>query len=381
MRTLIRVVSILFLLQGLLGQSLSKDKPDVYSRVRIFAKTPDDIQTLQQRGIDIEHYQGKVGEYIEVEINRYELDQVRASGIPYAVTVANMDDYYARRPAATSAELEVSKAILRQNGITSFTYGSMGGFYTYAQVVQKLDSMRMQYPNLITAKESIGVSWEGRTIWAVEISDNPGVAEPGEAVVYFDGLHHAREPEGMECLMYYMSWLLDNYGTDPEATYLVNNRRIVFVPITNPDGYVYNQSTNPNGGGDWRKNRHNYGGSYGVDLNRNYGYKWGYDNSGSSRNTLIGYVSWAISVLGARNPSSPGFCHSLCIQRLVSRCIPTPDVTLTPGVTSIPLLGTSIMRNLPATSPGRTGICTVPSCRCWHIHFQRDDAGLFPSRS
>ena len=282
MRTLIRVVSILFLLQALLGQSLSKDKPDVYSRVRIFARTPDDMQTLQQRGIDIEHYQGKVGEYIEVEISQNDVQQLRASGIPYSVTIANMDEYYARRPTATSAELEVSKAILRQNGITSFTYGSMGGFHTYAQVVQKLDSMKMQYPNLITAKESIGVSWEGRTLWAVEISDNPGVTEPGEAVVYFDGLHHAREPEGMECLMYYMSWLLDNYGTDPEATYLVNNRRIVFVPITNPDGYVYNQSTNPSGGGSWRKNRRNNGGSYGVDLNRNYGYQWGYDNSGSS---------------------------------------------------------------------------------------------------
>ena len=26
-------------------------------------------------------------------------------------------------------------------------------------------------------------------------------------------------------------------------------------------------------------------GNYGVDLNRNYGYKWGYDNSGSSNYT------------------------------------------------------------------------------------------------
>jgi hypothetical protein len=33
----------------------------------------------------------------------------------------------------------------------------------------------------------------------------------------------------------------------------------------------------------WRKNRRtNSDGSYGVDLNRNYGYKWGYDNNGSS---------------------------------------------------------------------------------------------------
>jgi hypothetical protein len=35
----------------------------------------------------------------------------------------------------------------------------------------------------------------------------------------------------------------------------------------------------------WRKNRRrNANGSYGVDLNRNYGFKWGYDNFGSSPN-------------------------------------------------------------------------------------------------
>jgi hypothetical protein len=55
------------------------------------------------------------------------------------------------------------------------------------------------------------------------------------------------------------------------------------VPIVNPDGLLYNQSTNPNGGGMWRKNRRNNGnGTYGVDLNRNYPYMWGYNNTGSS---------------------------------------------------------------------------------------------------
>ncbi|MEY2828484.1 MAG: hypothetical protein RIQ33_342, partial [Bacteroidota bacterium] len=45
-------------------------------------------------------------------------------------------------------------------------------------------------------------------------------------------------------------------------------------------------TTNPNGGGMWRKNRRdNLDGTYGVDLNRNYGYNWGYDNIGSSNMT------------------------------------------------------------------------------------------------
>jgi hypothetical protein len=63
----------------------------------------------------------------------------------------------------------------------------------------------------------------------------------------------------------------------------VNNRELWFVPIVNPDGYEFNRQTDPLGGGMWRKNRRlNTGGTYGVDLNRNFGYKWGYDNLGSS---------------------------------------------------------------------------------------------------
>ena len=77
--------------------------------------------------------------------------------------------------------------------------------------------------------------------------------------------------------------LLERYGTDPLSTYLVNEREVWFVPCVNPDGYVYNQTTNPGGGGLWRKNRRaNAGGSTGVDLNRNYAHQWGFDDEGSS---------------------------------------------------------------------------------------------------
>jgi carboxypeptidase T len=166
-------------------------------------------------------------------------------------------------------------------GVTGFNFGSMGGFYTYDEIVEDLDSMFQLYPNLVTEKYSIGTSHEGRTIWAVKISDNPNIDE-NEPAAGFDALVHAREPQSMATLMYFMWYLLENYGTDPQATYLVNNREIFCVPCFNPDGYEYNRQTDPNGGGMWRKNRRNNGGSYGVDLNRNFGYKWGYDNIGSS---------------------------------------------------------------------------------------------------
>jgi len=77
--------------------------------------------------------------------------------------------------------------------------------------------------------------------------------------------------------LYYMFWLVENYGTDPTATHIVNNRELFFVPLVNVDGYRYNITTNPDGGGFWRKNRSPNEGSdcVGTDPNRNYGADWG----------------------------------------------------------------------------------------------------------
>lgn len=167
-------------------------------------------------------------------------------------------------------------------GVEGFGFGSMGGYYTFDEIITNIDSMYAQYPNLITQKYSVGLSQQGRTIWAVKISDNPNINE-NEPAVGYDALIHAREPQSMASMLYFMWYLLENYGTNSEVTYLVNNREMYFIPCLNPDGYEYNRQTNPNGGGMWRKNRRNNGdGSFGVDLNRNFGYMWGYDNTGSS---------------------------------------------------------------------------------------------------
>ncbi|MDH4035628.1 MAG: M14 family zinc carboxypeptidase, partial [candidate division Zixibacteria bacterium] len=68
-----------------------------------------------------------------------------------------------------------------------------------------------------------------------------------------------------------------------EETELIDTREMWFVMCVNPDGYYHNEVIAPGGGGMWRKNRRlNADSTYGVDLNRNYGYAWGYDDQGSS---------------------------------------------------------------------------------------------------
>ncbi len=254
-----------------------------YKQVKIYLNELGDTKTLIEQGISLDHFSVEKDNSIITFLSDQEFLILQSSGFNYDVLIDNWFEYYNNLPKLTYEEEIAFKEISKsQYGVEGFGFGSMGGFYTFQEAIAQLDSMYLHYPHLITQKFSIGTTIEGRQIWAVKISDNPNVNE-NEPAVGFDALIHAREPQSMMTLIYFMYYLLENYGSNPEVTYLVNNREIYCVPVFNPDGYEYNRLTNPNGGGMWRKNRRlNSGGSYGVDLNRNFGYKWGYDNSGSS---------------------------------------------------------------------------------------------------
>lgn len=253
-----------------------------YKQVKIYLNDSKDIQTLINAGLQFDHYSATKDNAIQVFVSDEEFDALRQTGFQYEVFIEDWLGYYESLPKLSESEINSSLLESKMNyNVTGFGYGSMGGYYTYAEAIANLDSMIAHYPDIISQKYSIGTSHEGRTIWAVKISDNPNINEE-EPATGFDALVHAREPQSMATLMYFMWYLLENYGTDPAVTYLVNNREIYCVPIFNPDGYEYNKTTNPGGGGMWRKNRRNNSGSYGVDLNRNFGYMWGYDNNGSS---------------------------------------------------------------------------------------------------
>ena len=289
MKTFLRICSRLSWNRGFLGfwmalllSTALSAGPEIYSKVEIGVQSPADIARLQQQDITVEHFRFNPQRGIELVLNQEELARLDAAGLSYTVLTADLAAAYRDRRPSTAAELEAGRRIMAGDNIEGFDLGSMGGFYTYDEITAVLDTMYAHYPSIITQKVAIGASVQDRSIWMVKISDNPTVNESAtEGVVYYDALHHAREPAGMAVTIYYMFWLLENYGIDPHATYLVDNREMYFVPVVNPDGYVYNQQTNPNGGGYWRKNRRNNAGScYGVDLNRNYSY--GYNTGGSS---------------------------------------------------------------------------------------------------
>ncbi len=273
--------------------------PQNYKKVKIFVNNQFDLNKAVQLSVDLEEAQHDKDGNISLFVNESELSELQQSGLSYQVLIDDWKAYYNSLPVLTDDQ----KAIVQMEsemsmGVSGFKFGSMGGYYTFAEIVSDLDSMFQLYPNLITEKYSIGTSVEGRTIWAVKISDNPNINED-EPAVGFDALVHAREPQSMATQMYFIWYLLENYGTDPEVTYLVDNREIYCVPCFNPDGYEYNRQTDPNGGGFWRKNQRETmdGFVYGVDLNRNFGYKWGYNNIGSSPDPTCRHLPWSFCFL------------------------------------------------------------------------------------
>ncbi|WP_170152858.1 M14 family zinc carboxypeptidase [Ulvibacter antarcticus] len=240
------------------------------------------MEQLISLGLDIDHYEGDTQNGISFYVNPSELEMLTTSDFTFEITIPDFNAYYKQQQLLDlEKSSNVTKSEFTANG---FDFGSMGGYYTYDEIGAKLDEMRQDFPNLITAKTSIGLSYEGREIWMVKISDNPDSNE-GELAAYFDSLHHAREPLSMATNINYMFWLLENYATNPQVQYLIDNRELYFVPVVNPDGYVYNEQTNPDGGGLWRKNRNvNSGGCMGVDLNRNYGFEFAQNGSCASNN-------------------------------------------------------------------------------------------------
>lgn len=255
-----------------------------YARVKI-ALGDSTLIRIGQLGIAAEGYIIP-SKYMITEISKTEMKRLDEAGIPYEILIKDMITHY-REQTPVQKSLKSTTACFPSNTYTipaHFSHGSMGGYLTLNELNTELDEMHSLYPQLISGKTAISAytTSEGRPLYYVRVSDNPDVDE-SEPSVLFLSLTHAREPMGMQQLVFFMWYLLENYTSNPEIKYMLDNCQIYFIPCANPDGYNYNATNDPNGGGMWRKNRRNNGdGTYGVDLNRNYGYMWGYDNTGSS---------------------------------------------------------------------------------------------------
>lgn len=208
----------------------------------------------------------KAGGWAELVTTEEGLAELNEASIVYRVLVEDLESYFASRMADTT---------------------HFGAYYTYSEANAILDSLHQAYPDIISERTALpndesDTTLKGNKLWAVKVSDNV-TSDEDEPEVLYTGVHHAREPISCNICVEWARWLCEGYGNDPLATYFVNSREMWIVPVVNPDGYLYNEDNNPQGGGMHRKNlRPGSQQNPGVDINRNYTYMWAYDNEGSS---------------------------------------------------------------------------------------------------
>src|SRR5712692_3921207 len=151
-------------------------------------------------------------------------------------------------------------------------------FHTYESLVAELLQINASRPELVRI-QTIGITFENRSIIALRMT-LPGGSEPKKNILYM-GLHHANEWQSMEVVMYLIQYYLANSQDTPMVRAILQNANVWFIPLVNPDGLAYSQIHDSL----WRKNRRDNGdGTFGVDLNRNYGFEWntgGFASDGS----------------------------------------------------------------------------------------------------
>ncbi len=160
------------------------------------------------------------------------------------------------------------------------------GYRTVAEAKAFLQDKTVQYPNL--AEYFVyGSSWEkinsngaaGHDLFGIKLTNRQRTGT--KPTLFIMSAIHARELATTEVALRFVDYLLTNYGVDADATWLLDEHRIVIIPISNPDGRIiaqqgFSQRKNTNttyGGGC--PNPPSSGSQFGVDLNRNFNFKWG----------------------------------------------------------------------------------------------------------
>jgi len=161
-----------------------------------------------------------------------ELDKLEKEGVDYVIEIEDLNSHY------------------------KDFWSTKAAYHSYQEIVDLADSLATNFPN-ICKKFIFGESMEGRELGALKISDNVNDDE-NEAEVFFDAGIHGDEIGGPENCIRFARDICIDYGSDPDITFLIDNREIWIYYMVNPDG---------------RENMSRYNAN-GVDCNRDWGYMW-----------------------------------------------------------------------------------------------------------
>ena len=264
LRLIVPIISLLFIaplslpIAKVSGAAQRADLP-IIARIRVNGEK--ELARLLTLGLDL--LEMRKGDDLFILTTAAEAERLSAEG--WTVTV---DD--------------TQTALLREQETDTFR----DGYRTITEIRALFDEAASNYPDLAQVFV-YGSSWEriasggtgGNDLFGIRLTNR---LRPGPKPTFFlMAAIHARELTTSELAARFVTYLLNGYGTDGDATWLLDEHEIIVVPVSNPDGrrwaeqsYFQRKNTNTTYGGGC-VNPPSSTNQYGVDLNRNAGFKWG----------------------------------------------------------------------------------------------------------
>jgi carboxypeptidase T len=174
-----------------------------------------------------------------------------------------------------------------QGGGLSATTRSIPSFTCYRTVEETFTTAQQ----IVTAKPNLATWIDAGDSWKKTVNQggydmrvlkltNSATASP-KPIMFVTSAIHAREYATAELMTRFAEYLVNNYGTNADVTWMLDTQEVHLLLQTNPDGRKIAEA-----GSLWRKNNNtNYctsGSTKGADLNRNFSFEW--NTGGSSAN-------------------------------------------------------------------------------------------------
>jgi carboxypeptidase T len=198
-------------------------------------------------------------------------DQVAALRINHQVTLA--PDQSQLHPPTIAPRFDSNPTPAQSNGIPGFAC-----YRTVDETYATFDQLVLEYPHL-ARQVDIGDSWDkgdpgspaGDDLRVLILTNQQQIGPKFRFMLM--GAIHARELATAEVALRFAESLLQNYGKDAAATWLLDHGELHLLALANPDGRRKAET-----GLLWRKNTHTDDScsvnNNGVDLNRNSSFQW-----------------------------------------------------------------------------------------------------------
>ncbi len=261
------------------GSDAQAAKPEPVSMIRAYYHSPAELQAIASQFQHI--IVNQKGGFVQTEAYAADIAALQAAGIKVVIDQAKTDEL---RAAET--------AMLQPPSIRSIS--GYACYRTVEETYATMANLAASNPNLAQVVD-IGPSFEktrnaslGYTMKVLVLGNrnNDSLVPIKPNMVVLSSIH-AREYTPAELMTRFAESLVNGYGTDPEATWLLDHNRFHLVLQANPDGRKKAET-----GLSWRKNTNNTNGScsastFGTDLNRNFAFHWNSVAGGSSANACV----------------------------------------------------------------------------------------------